>query len=50
MDLESAQVHVTHGQQDLLKYWQSVSNNRWFILKSFAVLMLFIVLFSVLFT
>lgn len=48
-DIEEAQIHVEHGQEELLKYWRYISNNRWLLVKCFAILIAFIVLFSVLF-
>lgn len=48
-DIEEAQLHVEHGQEELLKYWRYVSNNRWLLIKCFAILIAFLVLFSILF-
>lgn len=48
-DIEEAQLHVEHGQEELLKYWRYVSNNRWLLIKCFAILISFLLLFSILF-
>jgi len=45
LNIESMQINVQRGQQQLLKYLRSVSNNRWLMIKMFAVLIVFIVLF-----
>jgi len=42
-------VHIDSAQNELLKYLQSVSSNRWLILKVFLVLIVFVVLFIVFF-
>lgn len=33
--------NVTGAQRELLKYWSSVSSNRWLLAKMFGVLMIF---------
>ena len=41
-----AEVHINKGQNELLKYWQTVSSERALILKLFGVLLLIIFLFT----
>ena len=44
-NLEEFQVNVEAGQNELLKYFRSISSNRWLMVKIFAVLFVFFVLF-----
>jgi syntaxin 5 len=38
---------VAGGQQQLLRYMNNISSNRWLLMKVFAVLIVFIILWSV---
>lgn len=44
MNVEDISLDITGAQRELLKYYAHVSNNRWFVLKMFAVLIVFFVL------
>lgn len=44
-NLEEFQINVEAGQNELLKYLRSISSNRWLVVKIFAVLLIFFVLF-----
>ena len=44
-NVEDTLSNVTSAQAQLLKYLNSISSNRWLVLKVFAVLLVFLVLF-----
>lgn len=46
-NVEDTLGNVTSAQAQLLKYFHSISSNRWLLMKVFAVLMIFLVLFVV---
>lgn len=46
MNIEEMQVNVHRGQRQLMRYLRSVSSNRWLMVKIFAVVIAFIVLYS----
>ncbi|XP_064599863.1 syntaxin-5-like [Liolophura sinensis] len=46
-NVEDAQLNVEGAHSELLKYFQSVTNNRWLMIKIFAVLIVFFVIFVV---
>lgn len=50
LNIESMQVNVQRGQAQLRKYLRSVSNNRWLMIKMFAVLLLFSIVYIALFS
>lgn len=50
MNIESMQFNIERGQGELLKYLRSVSSNRWLMVKIFAVLIIFIMFFSLFLT
>jgi hypothetical protein len=45
-DIEDTVANVDAGQSELLKYYKSISSNRWLIFKVFIVLVLFVVFFT----
>lgn len=47
MNIESMHLNVERGQTELVKYLKSVSSNRWLMIKIFAVLVIFILFFSI---
>lgn len=47
MNVEDMHLNVTRGQTELMKYLRSVSSNRWLVIKIFAVLVVFVIFFSV---
>jgi syntaxin 5 len=47
MNVEDMQLNIERGQGELLKYLKNVSSNRWLMVKIFAVLLIFVVFFSV---
>lgn len=46
-NVEDAQLNVEAAHGELLKYFQSVTNNRWLMIKIFAVLIIFFIIFIV---
>jgi syntaxin 5 len=44
-NIEEFQMNIEAGQNELLKYFRSISSNRWLMVKIFAVLFVFFVLF-----
>lgn len=46
-DMESALDNVNRGHSELLKMFESVSSNRWLILKVFVALILFAIFFII---
>eukprot|EP00762_Andalucia_godoyi_P003786 ANDGO_08526.mRNA.1 Syntaxin-32 len=46
-DIENTLVNVEAGHNELVKLYNSLSSNRWLILKVFAVLLVFIIFFTV---
>lgn len=50
MNIESMQLNIERGQGELLKYLRSVSSNRWLVVKIFAVLIVFVMFFSLFLT
>ena len=46
MNIEEMQVNVHRGQRQLMRYLSSVSSNRWLMVKIFAVVIAFIVMYS----
>lgn len=48
-DMDMAQLNIEAGQNELLKYFKTVSGNRALILKLFAVILVIIFLFTVVF-
>lgn len=48
-NVEDALIHVEKGQDQLMKYWNSVSSNRWLMAKIFSILIVFIFIFSIFF-
>lgn len=46
-NMENTLVNMERGHSELLKYFDTVSSNRWLILKIFAVLIVFLVFFMV---
>ena len=46
-NVEDALANVDAGQAQLLKYLNTISSNRWLIMKVFFVLMVFLVFFLV---
>jgi syntaxin 5 len=50
MNIESMQMNVQRGQEQLMRYLRSVSSNRWLMIKIFAVLIVFSVMFMFIFT
>lgn len=49
VNTEEALVNVDKAQDQLLRYWNSVSSNRWLMVKIFSILVVFIFLFSIFF-
>ncbi len=49
-DIESMQMNVTRGQEQLMRYLRSVSSNRSLMIKIFAVLIIFTLMFMFFFT
>lgn len=50
MNIEGMQMNVQRGQEQLMRYLRSVSSNRWLMIKIFAVLIVFTVMFMFIFT
>lgn len=46
-NVEETVMHVDAGHSELLKYWGAVSSNRGLVMKIFAILILFIIIFGV---
>lgn len=46
-NVDDAQLNVEAAHGELLKYFQSVTNNRWLMIKIFAVLIIFFIIFIV---
>lgn len=46
MNIESMQVNIERGQNELAKYLRRVSSNRWLMVKIFAVLIIFVIFFN----
>jgi len=46
-NVEDAEVNVESAHQEILKYFQSVTSNRWLIIKIFFVLIIFFIIFVV---
>ncbi|KAI9292612.1 t-SNARE [Neoconidiobolus thromboides FSU 785] len=44
-NVESMELNVTGAQQELLRYYTSISSNRWLIIKVFGLIVMFMVLF-----
>jgi len=44
-NVEDAEANILEGERQLLSYWQSISSNRWLMLKIFAVLIVFFIVF-----
>lgn len=47
MNVEEMHLNIERGQGELLKYLRSVSSNRWLMIKIFAVLIIFVIFWSV---
>lgn len=48
-NVDDAHLNVEAAHDELLRYFRSISSNRWFMLKIFGVLIMFIVIFAVFF-
>jgi len=48
-NVDDAQLNVGAAHDELLRYFRSVSSNRWFMLKMFGVVITFIVIFAIFF-
>lgn len=46
-NVEDTQLNIEAAHSELLKYFQSVTNNRWLMIKIFAVLIIFFIIFVV---
>ena len=46
-NVEDAQLNIEAAHSEILKYFQSVTNNRWLMIKIFAVLIIFFIIFIV---
>jgi syntaxin 5 len=46
-NVDNVVTNVDAAQAQLLKYLQTISSNRWLVLKVFAILVVFILLFTV---
>ena len=46
-NIEDTEMHVEAAHSEILKYFQSVSNNRWLMIKIFGVLIFFFIFFVV---
>lgn len=46
-NVEDAQLNVESAHSELLKYFQSVTSNRWLMIKVFAILIVFFIIFVV---
>lgn len=47
MNIEDMHVNIERGQSELLKYLRNVGSNRWLMVKIFAILIMFVIFFSV---
>jgi len=47
--VEDAEANILEGEKQLITYWQNISSNRWLMLKIFAVLIAFFLVFVVFF-
>ncbi|XP_015706843.1 syntaxin-5 [Coturnix japonica] len=47
--VDEAQLHVEAAHTELLRYFRSVSSQRWLLLKAFLIIILFFILFVVFF-
>lgn len=48
-NVDDAQLNVEAAHDELLRYFRSVSSNRWLMLKVFGVIIVFIVIFAIFF-
>lgn len=48
-NVDDAQLNVEAAHDELLRYFRSVSSNRWLMLKVFGVVLVFILIFAVFF-
>lgn len=48
-NVEDTQLNVEAAHMEILKYFQSVSSNRWLMIKIFLVLVVFFIIFVVFF-
>lgn len=48
-NVEDTQLNVEGAHMEILKYFQSVSSNRWLMIKIFLVLVIFFIIFVVFF-
>lgn len=46
-NIEDTEINVEAAHAEILKYFQSVTNNRWLMIKIFAVLIFFFIFFVV---
>jgi len=46
-NVEDAQLNIEAAHGELVKYFQSVTSNRWLLIKIFAVLIVFFIIFVV---
>lgn len=46
-NVEESQLNIEAAHTEILKYFQSVTNNRWLMIKIFAVLIIFFIIFIV---
>lgn len=49
-NVEDTQLNVDLAHTEILKYFQSVSNNRWLLIKMFLILIIFFIVFVVFMT
>lgn len=47
MNIENMHYNIERGQSELAKYLRSISSNRWLMIKLFAILLVFIIFWSV---
>lgn len=47
MNIENMHYNIERGQSELAKYLRSISSNRWLMIKLFAILIVFIIFWSV---
>lgn len=47
MNIEEMQFNIEKGQNELMKYLKNMSSNRWLMIKIFAILIIFIVFWSI---
>lgn len=48
-NVDDAQLNVEAAHDELLRYFRSVSSNRWLMLKVFGVVLVFVVIFAIFF-